>query len=266
MKRTCVIFFALLGIVFAQKAPSQYLLTFQLASGLDATKLTQQQKGIFMEHGRYLDALRSKGVLLGGHTQEPVNTLAIVVFEGDEASARAVVANDPATKAGLLTHAVRPFRLLLPPAPPAILVNDTKLNYDMISKYLIEASKKMPEEHYAFRPTDSVRTFGQLVGHVAEAQYIACSLVRGEEYKPHNIEQTVSGKTDLIAALEKGIGFCQESWSQLKPEALADKVKLFGRDRTKLGAMDVATAHAFEHYGNMATYLRMKNIVPPSSQ
>src|SRR5262249_27976867 len=104
----------------------------------------------------------------------------------------------PAVKAGLLTSSVKAFNLLMPQAPPAVLVSDTKLNYDMVAKYLTEAAKKMPEEHYAFRPTDSVRTFGQLVGHIAEAQYIACSLVRGEEYKPHNIEQRLSAKADLV--------------------------------------------------------------------
>jgi uncharacterized damage-inducible protein DinB/uncharacterized protein YciI len=266
MKKKCLVVFALCSIATAQQAPSQYLLTFQLASGLDVTKLTEQQKGVFMEHAKYLGALRSKGLLLGGRTNETVNTQAILVFEGDESAARPAASEDPATKAGLVTSSVKPFNLLIPQSPPAVLVSDTKLNYDIVSKYIIGAAKKMPEEHYAFRPTDNVRSFGQLVGHIAEAQYIACSLVRGEEYKPHNIEQTLSKKADLIAALETGIGFCQESWSRLKPEALADKVQLFGRDRTKLGAMDIATAHAFEHYGNMATYLRMKGIVPPSSE
>src|SRR5262249_16735958 len=144
--------------------------------------------------------------------------------------------------------------------------SDTKANYEAVAKYLLDGARKMPEESYAFRPTPDVRTFAQLVGHIAEAQYIACSVTRGEEYKPRNIEQTLSRKSELMPALEAAVGFCQESWNKLTPGALADPVTLFGQKRTKLGAMDLATAHAFEHYGNMVTYLRLKGLVPPSSE
>jgi uncharacterized damage-inducible protein DinB len=104
------------------------------------------------------------------------------------------------------------------------------------------------------------------VGHVAEAQYIACSIARGQEYKPRNLEQSLSTKAELVPALEAAVDFCRESWSKLTPAALADPVTVFGQKRSKLGAMDLSTAHAFEHYGNMVTYLRLKGIVPPSSE
>jgi hypothetical protein len=45
----------------------------------------------------------------------------------------------------------------------------------------------------------------------------------------------------------------------------AETVKFFGMTITRLGAMDFNTAHNMEHYGNLVTYMRLKNIVPPSS-
>ena len=246
-------------------APTHWLLTFQLASGLEIGKFTAQQMATFAEHGKYLASLQSKGLVAGGRTEETTGTLAILILACDEATARQAAAGDPATRAGYLKSAVHPFSLLMPPLPAAPLVNDGRTLYDQASKYLVAAARLMPEESYGFRPAPEVRTFGQVVGHIAEAQYIACSLTRGEEYRPRGIEEKFTSKADLVAALEAGIGFCRESWSRLTPADASSEISLFGQKRTRLGAMETATAHAFEHYGNMVTYLRMRGIVPPSS-
>ena len=87
----------------------------------------------------------------------------MIVLATDEATAKAGIAEDPATQAGLLKSAFHPFNLLMPPAPPPLLVSDTRVNYDAVAKFAREAAQKMLEEHYAFRPMPDVRTFGQLV-------------------------------------------------------------------------------------------------------
>lgn len=266
MKGLFLLALALAHGVFAQQAPAQHwLVTFQLVPGLDLTKLTPEHMATFTGHGKHLAGLMSKGLVVGGRTNETVGTLAVLILACDEATAKAAVAEDPASRAGYLKGEAHPFALLMPPVPPAVLLTDARANYEAVAKYLLEGAAKMPDEGYAFRPSPDVRTFAQLVGHIAEAQYIACSLVRGEEYKPRGIEQNLSKKPELMAALEVAVGFCRESWGRFTPGAMADSVTLFGQKRTKLGAMDLATAHAFEHYGNMATYLRMKGVVPPSS-
>jgi uncharacterized damage-inducible protein DinB len=263
MKKLCLLTFAVLQLGMAE----QYLLTYQLAPGIDLKHLTPEQIAAIHAHGQYLTTLQKEGVLVtGARTADPVHPSAITILNGDEASVKAAAAKDPAAKAGILNISVQRLDLFIPPAPPAVLVSDTRINYEMAAKYLIGAAKKMPEGDYGFRPAESVRTFAQLVAHIAEAQYIACTAVRGEEYKPHNLEQSLSTKAELIPALEKAVAFCRETWDAFTPAALTDPVKLFGRERTKLGVMDIATAHAFEHYGNMVTYLRMKGVVPPSSE
>jgi uncharacterized damage-inducible protein DinB len=267
MKRLILLALMLTRATIAQQAPAQqhWLITFQLAPGLDLTKLTPEHMTAFTAHGKHLAGLMSKGLVVGGRTNETVGALAVLILACDEATARAAVSDDPAARAGYLKADVHPFALLMPPVPPAALLSDAKANYERVARYLLEAAAKMPDEGYAFRPSPDVRTFAQLVGHIAEAQYIACSLVRGEEYKPRGIEQNLSKKAELVAALEVAVGFCRESWSKLAPGAMTDRVTIFDLNRTKLGAMDIGTAHAFEHYGNMVTYLRMKGVVPPSS-
>jgi uncharacterized damage-inducible protein DinB/uncharacterized protein YciI len=261
MRRWLLFVFAVLQAAWAAE-PEHWLLTFQLAPEMDLTKLTPQQMAVFGEHGKHLATLQAKGLVVGGRTEETKGTLAMIILRCDEAMAKAAVAEDPATRAGYLKSTVHPFALLMPLVLPASLAADGRANYEGIAKYLIAAARAMPEEKYEFRPSPDVRSFGQLVGHIAEAQYIACSLTRGEEYRPRRIEETVSKKAELVSALEMAVGFCRESWSKLKP---AESITLFGQKRTQLGAMELATGHAYEHYGNMVTYLRMQGVVPPSS-
>ena len=69
-------------------------------------------------------------------------------------------------------------------APANPLVASEKGVYSMISGMAVAAAEKMPEESYTFKPTPEVRTFGQLVGHVADAQYMFCSIATGETAPP----------------------------------------------------------------------------------
>jgi uncharacterized damage-inducible protein DinB len=151
-------------------------------------------------------------------------------------------------------------------AAASTLIPDSRMNYDLVTQYVLASAEKMPEEHYAFRPSPEVRTFAQVVGHIADAQYIGCSAVAGEKFVSRDIEKTKSGKAELVAALKDAFAYCQASWSKMTDATAAERVELFGRPRSKLSALDLGTAHVFEHYGNLVTYMRMKGVVPPSSE
>ena len=79
---------------------------------------------------------------------------------------------------------------------------NNKMLYTMIKVNIVKAAQKMPEENYSFKPTPEVRSFAQLIGHVADAQYLFCSAVKGDKKSPDN-EKTKTSKTDLVAALMK---------------------------------------------------------------
>jgi hypothetical protein len=116
MKRLILIALALVFSAAAQQAKEHWLLIFQLAPGIDLAHLTPEQSAVLLEHRKYVSTLYAKGLVMGGHTNEPVNTLAIAVLACDEATAKAAVADDPASRAGYLKGAVHPF-VLMPPAP-----------------------------------------------------------------------------------------------------------------------------------------------------
>jgi uncharacterized damage-inducible protein DinB len=124
----------------------------------------------------------------------------------------------------------------------------------------------MPEENYSFKPVDSVRTYGQLVGHLADAQYLFCSIALGEKNPGLNIEKTKTSKADLIAALKEAEAYCDKAYNGMTDASGAQMVKLFGNDAPKLDVLVVNNMHNMEHYGNMVTYMRIKGIVPPTSE
>lgn len=174
---------------------------------------------------------------------------------------------------------IRPLFLLAALAiPAALLAQDTqsapanpitvseKGFYGLVSGYVIAAAEKMPEENYSFKPTPEVRSFGQLVGHVADAQYGMCSIAAGQPNPMKGIEKNKTSKADLVAALKDAVDQCNRAFAGMTDAEGAQMTKLMGFSLARLTVFSVNTAHLDEHYGNMVTYMRLKGIVPPSSE
>jgi len=141
-----------------------------------------------------------------------------------------------------------------------------KMAYGRVKDMLLRSAQKMPEENYNFKPTDTVRSYGQILGHVADAQYLFCSIALGEKNPDLKIEQTKTSKADLIAALNSAFAYCDKAYDGMTDASATQMVKLFGNDTPRLDALTVNSMHNMEHYGNLVTYMRLKNIVPPSSE
>jgi uncharacterized damage-inducible protein DinB len=176
----------------------------------------------------------------------------------------AALAQDKMPTAVVTSQEKAPAAAVAPPEDPLSAYN--RGVYGGVKWILLRSAEKMPEENYGFKPTDAVRSFGQIVGHVADAQYIFCSLVRGETNPAPKIEQTKTSKADLIAALKDSFAYCDKAYDGMTDASAAQMVKLHGGDTPKLGALATNNIHTIEHYGNLITYLRMKNIVPPTSE
>ncbi|MGA8598870.1 MAG: DinB family protein [Bryobacteraceae bacterium] len=155
--------------------------------------------------------------------------------------------------------------------PPATPVNPIAASekgfYALVSGEVVAAAQEMPEQNYSFKPTPDVRSFGQLVGHVADAQYMFCSIAAGEPNPmKEGIEKTKTSKAELLASLKDAVAYCDKTYSSMTDAQGGQMVKFMNFDLARLTVLSVNTAHADEHYGNMVTYLRMKGMVPPSSQ
>ena len=143
---------------------------------------------------------------------------------------------------------------------------DVRTMWDGVKNNIIRAAEKMPEENYAFKPVPEVRSFGQLIGHIADAQYMICGAAKPEKRSPAGIEKAKTSKADLVGALKESVSYCDAVYSATTDESAAEKVTMFGRERSRLGALAMNVSHSNEHYGNLVTYMRMKGLVPPSSE
>src|SRR6202166_4327080 len=126
-----------------------------------------------------------------------------------------------------------------------------KFAYVRIKTLLVSSAEKMPEENYNFKPTEAVRSYGQIVGHVADAQYNFCSMALGETNPGLKIEETKTTKADLVAALKGALAYCDKAYDGMTDAAGTQTVKLFGMDMPKFGVLNINNAHAMEHYDNL---------------
>lgn len=145
------------------------------------------------------------------------------------------------------------------------LTADSRGTYAGVQKIILRTAEKTPEATYAFKPVDTVRTFGQILGHIAEAQYFFCASVRGEKNPGLAIEKTKTSKADIIAALRDAFAYCDTAYDGMTDQTAAQTVNLMGGEKPKLGVLSVNQTHTIEHYGNLVTYMRMNGMVPPTS-
>jgi uncharacterized damage-inducible protein DinB len=150
------------------------------------------------------------------------------------------------------------------PANPLTTVS--KNIYAIAKKDILGSADKVPDEMWSFQPTKDVRTFGQLIAHVADAQYEFCGVAAEGKSVSKNIEKTSKTKAEIVPALKDAFAYCDAAYAKLTDAGAADMVSFFNMRITKLGAMDFNIAHTMEHYGNLVTYMRIKGIVPPSSE
>ena len=146
-------------------------------------------------------------------------------------------------------------------------VGTARALWQQLSGYVTQAAEDMPEAKYSFKPTADVRTFGELIAHVAGSQYMFCAAAAGDSARAEDdIEKKkMTSTADLVAAMRASNAYCARAYQQTD-DASTGKVKLFGQERTRLYALMLNATHDAEHYGNLVTYLRLNGMVPPSSK
>jgi len=159
------------------------------------------------------------------------------------------------------------------PQPPPTLATWLKNYYTTSRNYLAKSAEKMPEENYGMRPgpQTEVRTFGQIIGHVANANFLFCSLAKGEKDPATTDYEKAATKADLVKGLNDAFAYCDAVYNALTDASLMETVTITGANGRQAQFVRAArliqnVAHNNEHYGNLVTYFRIKSIVPPSSE
>ena len=129
------------------------------------------------------------------------------------------------------------------------LSSDAKNFYNGIKGTLTKAADEMPEADYSFKASPMERTYGAMIGHIADVQFALCGNAEGEE-KKSDAGKTKTTKADLVAALKESFDFCDGVYNSLTDADAAKMVPLFGpRKATKLAVLNFNIAHDNEMYG-----------------
>lgn len=168
----------------------------------------------------------------------------------------ATVCLAPAAKAnhrlrqGQTTTAAKPVKA---PTPSETLLRA----WSNVSKRLIDMAEDFPQDKYGFRPTPEVRSFGQVLLHIAGSNYFYMSRVRGTKGADEDLSaDKYKTKAEIVAALKKSFA---DGAELIKQTGDAGVMNNFG---TWLQAVE----HSGEHFGQLVVYFRLNGIVPPTSR
>lgn len=157
--------------------------------------------------------------------------------------------------------------LIMPAASQSQTMTESmKSLNDGVTGYLMATAQMVDESLYSFRPTEEVRSLGQILAHVANAQYLFCAAAAGEDSpNSQNFEETATTKAEIVAALVDAFEYCDGVYAGTTDAMASNQLTFFGQPNTVAGVLAFNTSHNYEHYGNLVTYMRINGITPPSS-
>jgi uncharacterized damage-inducible protein DinB len=141
-----------------------------------------------------------------------------------------------------------------------------KAQAETIRSLVLRTAEKVPENLYEFKPTPDVRSLGGVIGHVADGNNLLCAMASGDKAAPNPVNEKKTTRADLVAALKASFAACDKVFAATTDANATAPVDFFGQKQTRLGMLAFTNSHMWEHYGNLVTYMRLKNIVPPSSE
>jgi len=135
-------------------------------------------------------------------------------------------------------------------------------------KNIVEAAEEMPADKYGFKPTPAQMSFGDVVAHlIREGNDYLCSAASGQKEPERGKVAGTDPKDKLVAGLKDSFQFCQTAFAQLKDAQLGDSTDFFGGHKvTRATAGLITAADWADHYSQMAIYLRLNGLLPPTAK
>ncbi len=144
--------------------------------------------------------------------------------------------------------------------------SDARQSYAFVKDSLLKAAERMPAEDYSFRTTPKVRTFGEMIAHVADGQLLMCQVAAGEKTTANaKFNPPKTDKAELVASLKASFDYCDPVYEKMTDAAGTGQITWFRFKMSKLGLLNWNIAHDNEMYGIIGAFLRIKGLVPPSS-
>ena len=148
------------------------------------------------------------------------------------------------------------------------LVTEVQNTFNPIKGNITKSAEQFPEDKYTWQPTPDVRSWARLIAHISDDNNGACSVLIGEQ-RPARLDDVDSSssaankmtKADLVKALGDSFARCDKAFAAVTDANMMER----NGSRSKIGTLIYNTSHINEHYGNIVTYMRLNNMVPPST-
>jgi uncharacterized damage-inducible protein DinB len=141
-----------------------------------------------------------------------------------------------------------------------------KAQAESVRSLVLRTAEKVPEDLYSFKPTPEIRSLGGVIGHIADGNNLLCGMANGDKPAFNQANEKKTTRAELVAALKASFAACDKVFDATTDANASTPVDLFGQKQTRLGVLAFNNSHMWEHYGNLVTYMRLKSIVPPSSE
>lgn len=151
------------------------------------------------------------------------------------------------------------------PATASTVASEVQGRYAQVKGFITRAADNMPAENYSFKPTPDIRTFARVVNHVTEAQFRACGALNGETTAKAAPPETAD-KATIVDALNASFAECDKAFGALTDSNVTDMVQLGSVKHSRIGIAWGTVTHDTEQYATLALYMRLKGLVPPSSE
>jgi uncharacterized damage-inducible protein DinB len=159
------------------------------------------------------------------------------------------------------------FLLAQTQTPASGPAGEVQGSYARVKANILKAAENMPAENYSFKPTPDIRTFARVVNHVTEAQLHSCGAVNHLDPKDApKVPEETADKAAIVAALNASFAECDKAYAALTNDNVAESFQVGQAKRSRIGLMWGTVAHDTEQYATLALYMRLKGLVPPSSE
>ena len=153
-------------------------------------------------------------------------------------------------------------------APANPVVTSAKEITDRQTKYIIAAAEEMPADKYTFQPTPAQWTFGKAIAHLVDANTYVCSALLDGPQPPRGAPtKDTDSKDILVEKLKASFAICDKAMAGLTDAKLGETITFFGgKPAPRARALMEVVADLEDHYSQLASYLRLNGLVPPSAQ
>ena len=136
------------------------------------------------------------------------------------------------------------------------------------TKNIVDAAEEMPADKYGYKPTPAQMSYGDVVAHlIKEGNNYLCSAASGMKQPDADKFAGADSKDKLVAGLKASFKFCETALAGIQDAQLGDSIDFFGgRKVTKGMAGLITVADWADHYSQMAIYLRLNGLLPPTAK